>query len=214
MSHETYSEKNNKSITNVSLISLDDLLLRREERERGSIFPELDVLFSGQTVLLGGPQIAEQAKAFLNQAEKKIVKVPSLGLARIFHRSLLRKPGTPMAAALDLNFDQDSMDSYSPDKNSASALPYHPLRLSRRESDEISWLELTFLLVILLLLTKIQALSWIDFLLVLLGVACCCIALDAWMLHARGNIFPLIVPCGLLVIAIFRKVFYCTKKMK
>ena len=63
-------------------------------------------------------------------------------LARIFHPSLLRrKPGTPIATALDLNFDQDSMDSYSPDKNPSSALPYQPSRLSRRESDEISGLE-------------------------------------------------------------------------
>ena len=63
------------------------------------------------------------------------------GLARIFHPSLLRNPGKPMDAALDLNFDQDSMDSYSPDKNSSSALPHQPSRLSRRESDEISGLD-------------------------------------------------------------------------
>ncbi len=62
-------------------------------------------------------------------------------LARIFHPSLLRKPGSPMAAALDLNFDQDSMDSYSPDKNPSSALPHQPSRLSRHESDERSGLE-------------------------------------------------------------------------
>ena len=43
-----------------------------------------------------------------------------------------------MAAALDLNFDQDSMDSYSPDQNPSSALPHQPSRLSRHESDEIS----------------------------------------------------------------------------
>ncbi len=61
-------------------------------------------------------------------------------LARIFHPSLLRKPGTPMATALDLNFDQDSMDSYSPDQNPSSALPHQPSRLSRCESDEISGL--------------------------------------------------------------------------
>ena len=61
-------------------------------------------------------------------------------LTRIFDPSLLRKPGTPMAAALDLNFDQDSMDSYSPDQNPASALPHQPSRLSRHKSDEISGL--------------------------------------------------------------------------
>jgi len=47
-----------------------------------------------------------------------------------------------MATALDLNFDQDSMYSYSPDKNPTSALPHQPSRLSRRESDEISGLSL------------------------------------------------------------------------
>ena len=61
-------------------------------------------------------------------------------LTRIFHPSLLRKPGSPMDAALDLNFDQDSMYSYSPDQNPASALPHQPSRLSRHESDEISGL--------------------------------------------------------------------------
>ena len=46
-----------------------------------------------------------------------------------------------MDTALDLNFDQDSMDSYSPDKNPASALPHQPSQLSRDESDEITGLE-------------------------------------------------------------------------
>ena len=69
-------------------------------------------------------------------------------LARIFHPSLLRKPGSPMDAALDLNFDQESMDSYSPDKNPSSALPHQPSRLSRHESDEISRLAEQFSLPI------------------------------------------------------------------
>ena len=42
-----------------------------------------------------------------------------------------------MDAALDLNFDQDSMYSYSPDQNPSSALPHQPSRLSRHEIDEI-----------------------------------------------------------------------------
>ena len=42
-----------------------------------------------------------------------------------------------MDAPLDLNFDQDSMYSYSPDQNPSSALPHQPSRLSRHESDEI-----------------------------------------------------------------------------
>ena len=37
------------------------------------------------------------------------VKVPSVELARIFHPSLLRKPGRPVDAVLGLNFDLDSM---------------------------------------------------------------------------------------------------------
>ena len=45
-----------------------------------------------------------------------------------------------MDAALDLNFYQDSMYSYSPDKNPSSALSHQPSQLSRHESDEISGL--------------------------------------------------------------------------
>ena len=85
-------------------------------------------------------------------------------LTRIFHSSLLQKseksitepqvgrdqmpkayPKGPASrerasrnAALDLNFDQDSMDSYSPDQNPSSALPHQPSQLLRHESDEIS----------------------------------------------------------------------------
>ena len=77
----------------------------------------------------------------IKQALTVYLKSNQNPLARIFYPSLLRKPGTPMAAALELNFDQDSMDSYSPDKNSSSALPHQPSRLSRRESDEISGLD-------------------------------------------------------------------------
>ena len=65
---------------NIQFISLEDLLLRREERERGSILLELDTLFSGQPVLLGGATVKEAAAVFLNQAEKKWMMVPSLGV--------------------------------------------------------------------------------------------------------------------------------------
>ncbi|MBX9577169.1 MAG: pyridoxine 5'-phosphate synthase [Chthoniobacterales bacterium] len=58
-------------------------------------------------------------------------------LTQLFHPSLLRKPGRPMDAALDSNFDQDSMYSYSPDQNPSSAFHHQPSRLSRHESDEI-----------------------------------------------------------------------------
>ncbi|MBM3856869.1 MAG: hypothetical protein FJ390_02770 [Verrucomicrobia bacterium] len=73
MASENFSSQKNKVTANVHLISLDDLLLRREERERGSILPELDTLFTGQTVLLGGPQVAERASLFLNQSEQKLM---------------------------------------------------------------------------------------------------------------------------------------------
>ena len=80
-----------------------------------------------------------QHSADVLQREQKF-SPGDIELTRIFHPSLLRKPGTPMAAPLDLNFDQDSMDSYSPDQNSSSALTHQPSLLSRRESDEISGL--------------------------------------------------------------------------
>lgn len=139
---------------NIHLINLEDLLLRREERERGSILPEFDALFSGQTVLLGGPQVAEQAAAFVTQAEKKLIMVPSLGL------------------------------------------------------------ELILLLLLLLLLTRLFSLPWIDFLLTLLGSFFCCVALDAWMLQARGVACSLIVPCALFLVALFGKVLSCTASSK
>ncbi len=94
-------------------------------------------------------------------------------LAQIFHPSLLPQPGRLMDAALDLNFDQGSMYSYSPDKihasgrtldelpkappkgrvsraradsNPSSVLPYQPSQLFRHESDEISrLLKISFL---------------------------------------------------------------------
>ncbi|MFI0348349.1 MAG: hypothetical protein ACH346_06250 [Chthoniobacterales bacterium] len=46
---------------------LDDLLLHREEMERGSIRPDLDLLFRNQTVLIGRSNVSEQA-ARLEQA--------------------------------------------------------------------------------------------------------------------------------------------------
>lgn len=61
----------------IHLINFEDLLLRREERERGTITPELDTLFSGQMVVLGGSQIEAQATIFTDQIIKKIVITPS-----------------------------------------------------------------------------------------------------------------------------------------
>ena len=90
-----------------------------------------------KTVFASSPDISRQVCCGLREPA-----VYCVSLARIFHPSLLRKPGKPMDAALDLNFDQDSMDSYSPDKNTASALPHQPSRLSHHESDEISGLGL------------------------------------------------------------------------
>ena len=89
MTGEIFSQQKNNFIANIHLINLEDLLLRREERERGSILPELDALFSGQTVLLGGPQVTEQAAVFANQAERKLVMVPSLGVELILLLVLL-----------------------------------------------------------------------------------------------------------------------------
>jgi len=87
LTSEGESNSKGASPANVHLISLDDLLLRREERERGSILPELDTLFAGQVVLLGGPQVAERASLFVNKAEKKIM-LPS-GVEFIFLLFLL-----------------------------------------------------------------------------------------------------------------------------
>ncbi|MCX6956924.1 MAG: hypothetical protein NT164_00015 [Verrucomicrobiae bacterium] len=154
MTGEIFSQQKNNFIANIHLINLEDLLLRREERERGSILPELDALFSGQTVLLGGPQVAEQAAVFENQAERKLVMMPSLGV------------------------------------------------------------ELILLLVLLVLMTRLLLLPWIDFLLALLGSVFCCVALDAWALQARGVVWPLIVPCAFLLIAFFGKVLSCTATSK
>ena len=62
-------------------------------------------------------------------------------LARIFHPSLLRKPGTPMATALVPAFaGMSSMHAYCSTLYSKPALPHQPSRLSRCESDEISGL--------------------------------------------------------------------------
>ena len=154
MTGEIFSQKKNDLVANIHLINLEDLLLRREERERGSILPELDALFSGQTVFLGGPQVAEQAAVFVNQAERKLVMVPSLGV------------------------------------------------------------ELLLLLVLLLLMTRLLSLSWIDFLLTLLGFIFCYVALNAWMFQARDVVWPWIVPCALLLVAFFGKVLSCTATSK
>ena len=59
-------------------------------------------------------------------------------LTRIFHPSLLRKPGTPMAAALVPAFaGMSSMHAYCSTLYSKPALPHQPSRLSRHEIDEI-----------------------------------------------------------------------------
>ncbi|MFZ4116002.1 MAG: hypothetical protein ACOYK6_04670 [Chthoniobacterales bacterium] len=54
----------------VQVLSLDDLLLRREEMERGSIKPDLEILFQKRTVFIGGAEAPRQA-AMLQDAEQK-----------------------------------------------------------------------------------------------------------------------------------------------
>ena len=47
--------------SNAKILMLEDLLLHREEMERGSIRPDLDLLFRNKTVLIGGAKVAGQA---------------------------------------------------------------------------------------------------------------------------------------------------------
>ena len=63
-----------------------------------------------------------------------------VALARIFHPSLLRKPGRLMDAALELNFGLNGMYSYSSAPKFNSAWPHQPSRPPRHESYEISGL--------------------------------------------------------------------------
>ncbi|MCF7729437.1 MAG: hypothetical protein K9M81_03615 [Chthoniobacterales bacterium] len=53
------------------MISLDDLLLLREEMERGEIRPNLEMLFRNTTVILGGGESVAQA-ALLQDAQQQI----------------------------------------------------------------------------------------------------------------------------------------------
>jgi hypothetical protein len=138
----------------VDLINLEDLLLWREESERGSILPELDLLFSGRRVLLGGDQIAVQAALLVDRAEKELLLPPSLRI------------------------------------------------------------EIPLLLLLLLALNKICSSSWIDFLLLLLGSIVLYISIDAWMLKSRGVLWPCIVPCSLLGVALLWKILSCTQSRR
>ncbi|HLB33577.1 MAG: hypothetical protein A3F67_01755 [Verrucomicrobia bacterium RIFCSPHIGHO2_12_FULL_41_10] len=52
-------------------LSFDDLLLHREEMERGDIRPDMDRLFRNQTVVIGGPHVAEQS-AILEEVQKQL----------------------------------------------------------------------------------------------------------------------------------------------
>ena len=63
-----------------------------------------------------------------------------LGLTRMFHADLLRKPGKPMTAALDSGLSLDSMYAYSPALKSSSALPHQASLLPRHDQSEISGL--------------------------------------------------------------------------
>ncbi len=82
---------------NIHLISLEDLLLRREERERGSIIPELDDLFVGETILLGGPQVADQAVAFVHHLEKKFFLPPGAEFILLLFLFFLIGRGTQLS---------------------------------------------------------------------------------------------------------------------
>lgn len=58
------------SHTTKKSLMLDDLLLHREEMERGAIRPDLDLLFHDKIVLIGGQEVTLQA-ATLEQAEQQ-----------------------------------------------------------------------------------------------------------------------------------------------
>jgi hypothetical protein len=53
------------------MISLEDVLLLREEMERGEMRPELEMLFRDRTVILGGEEAIAQA-ALLQDAEQQM----------------------------------------------------------------------------------------------------------------------------------------------
>ena len=58
-------------------------------------------------------------------------------LTRIFHANLLQKPGSPMNAALDSNFDLSDMYSYSPASKFSPALSHQFSRLPRYDQYEM-----------------------------------------------------------------------------
>ena len=56
-----------------TVVALDDVLLHREEMERGQIRPDLDALFRDQMVLLGGQAVATQANNLQGAAQQLAV---------------------------------------------------------------------------------------------------------------------------------------------
>lgn len=80
LTSEASAYKSQSCNGNIPIVSLEDLLLKYEERERGNILPQLDALFSQQVVLIGGPQVAEQAMFFCYKAEKKLERNLPIGV--------------------------------------------------------------------------------------------------------------------------------------
>lgn len=66
--HSCLKQKNGLSC---SRVFLDDLLLRREEMERGQIKPDLELLFRNKTLLIGGAEAAAQG-ALLQDAQQQL----------------------------------------------------------------------------------------------------------------------------------------------
>ncbi|MDH4469882.1 MAG: hypothetical protein QE493_02795 [Verrucomicrobiae bacterium] len=60
-----------KKVPSAKMISLEDVLLLREEMERGEMRPELEMLFRDRTVILGGEEAIAQA-ALLQDAEQQM----------------------------------------------------------------------------------------------------------------------------------------------
>ena len=60
-----------KKVPPAKMISLEDLLLLREEMERGEIRPNLEMLFRNKTIILGGGESVAQA-ALLQDAQQQI----------------------------------------------------------------------------------------------------------------------------------------------
>lgn len=58
------------AISSIKPLLFDDLLLHREELERGSIRPDLDLLFRNKTILIGDTTVVEQAAALQNAQQQ------------------------------------------------------------------------------------------------------------------------------------------------